>query len=92
MLAYRIEDMTCGGCVRAIRAAVARVAPTATLEADVAARRVQIEGSDVSDKAAGVRAAIAAAGFDVAPLEPAAAGTAAARGGGCGSGGCRCGG
>jgi copper chaperone len=87
MLAYRIEDMTCGGCVRAIRAAVARVAPTATVEADVAARRVHIDGSD---DAAGIRAAIAAAGFDVVPLEPAAAGTSAARGGGCGSGGCRC--
>jgi copper chaperone len=86
MLAYRIEDMTCGGCVRAIRAAVARVAPTATVHADVEARSVRIEGAD---DASGIGAAIAAAGFGAVPLEPAAAEAPAARGG-CGGGGCRC--
>ncbi|MCZ8098813.1 MAG: hypothetical protein O9972_12930 [Burkholderiales bacterium] len=62
--AYRIEDRACGGCVRAIRAAVARVAPMADMETDVAARRVHVEGSDLRDKAAGIRAAIAAARSD----------------------------
>lgn len=86
MLAYRIEDMTCGGCVRAIRTAVARVAPAASVEADVATRRVRIDGSE--DTAA-IGDAIAAAGFDARPLEAVAAGAPAARAG-CSPGGCRC--
>ena len=57
MITYRIEDMTCGGCVRAIRAAVARVAPAAAVHADVGTRGVSVEGAL---DAAAVDAAIAA--------------------------------
>jgi copper chaperone len=86
MIAYRIEDMTCGGCVRAIRAAVARVAPSATVRADVEARLVSVDGSD---DAAGIEAAIRAAGF--APAAIAAPQTPVPTGGrGCGAGACRC--
>ena len=88
MIAYRIEDMTCGGCVRAIRAAVARVTPSATVQADVAGRLVRIDGSD---DAPGIEAAIRAAGFDPVSVEPVAAGEPAT-GAGCGAGRCRCGG
>ncbi len=87
MIAYRIEDMTCGGCVRAIRAAVARVAPAAAVHADVGTRAVSVEGAP---DAAAVDAAIAAAGFHAQRVEPAAAEPIGR--GGCGGGGCRCGG
>jgi len=60
MINFQVEDMSCGGCVRAIRAAVAAVAPQAVLEADVASRRVSIEGTD---DAAAIEQAIAGAGF-----------------------------
>ena len=84
MIAYRIPDMTCGGCVRSIRAAVSTVAPGATVSADVPARRVQVDGAP--DPRA-VTAAIAAAGFDVQP-DPDATALApnAAPAGGCGCG------
>lgn len=61
MITFRVEDMTCGGCVRAIRAAVAAVAPGALVTADLASRRVEIEG--VVDGAA-IERAIAGAGFN----------------------------
>lgn len=86
MIGYRIEDMTCGGCVRAIRAAVARVAPQASVQADVASRSVRIDGSDDVDA---IGAAIAEAGFHASPAEVALAGPTP-RSGGCG--GCGCGG
>ncbi len=88
MIAYRIEDMTCGGCVRAIRAAVAKVTPSATVQADVGERLVRIGGID---DATAIEAAIRAAGFDAVAVEPAVAAEPAATGG-CGGGGCRCGG
>ncbi|MEI7447604.1 MAG: cation transporter, partial [Burkholderiales bacterium] len=57
MPSYEIPDMTCGGCVRAIRAAVARVAPSASLEVDLATRRVSVEGeADAAAAAAAVAA------------------------------------
>jgi copper chaperone CopZ len=62
MITFRVEDMTCGGCVRAIRAAVAALAPEALVAADVASRRVEIEG--VVDGTA-IERAIAGAGFNV---------------------------
>jgi copper chaperone len=86
MLAYRIDDMTCGGCVRAIRAAVAKVAPEASVQADVAARRVTIEGADHAS--AQVAEAIGAAGFAPVGIDAAGLG-AAASASGCGCGGGR---
>jgi copper chaperone len=74
MIAYRIEDMHCGGCVRAIGAAVSRVSPTATLQADVEARLLRV---DAGDDAAGIEAAIRAAGFDPVRIESDASGGAA---------------
>jgi copper chaperone len=85
MLAYRIDDMTCGGCVRAIRAAIAKVAPEASVQADVAARRITIEGADHAS--APVAEAIGAAGFAPVEIDPTVLGPgAAASGCGCGSG------
>lgn len=45
MITFRLEDMTCCECVRAIRAAVAAVAPGVLVTADVASRRVEIAGA-----------------------------------------------
>jgi copper chaperone len=88
MIAYRIEDMTCGGCVRAIRAAVGTVAPGAVLTADVEARTVRIEGASDATR---IEAAIAGAGFAPtridAPAAPAMAAGCGGSGGGCGCAG-----
>lgn len=42
MITLTINDMTCGGCVASITRVVKSLDPTATLEAEVAARRVSI--------------------------------------------------
>ena len=39
----RIEDMTCGGCARAVTKAIQSVDPDARIETDPAARRVKVE-------------------------------------------------
>ena len=39
----RIEDMTCGGCARAVTKAIQSADPDARIETDPAARRVKIE-------------------------------------------------
>jgi copper chaperone len=85
MINFQVEDMSCGGCVRAIRAAVAAVAPQAVLEADVAARRVSIEGTD---DAAALERAIAGAGFSALRVPDA---LGAAGGSGKAGKGCCCG-
>ncbi len=56
---FTIPDMDCGGCVRAITDAVHKQDAAATLEADLATKRVQINGT--GDFAA----AIESAGFTV---------------------------
>jgi copper chaperone len=39
----RIENMTCGGCARAVTKAIQSVDPGARIETDPAARRVMVE-------------------------------------------------
>ena len=60
MITLTINDMTCGGCVASITRVVKSLDPNATLEADVAARRVSIHTP--LDTAA-VVAAISNAGY-----------------------------
>jgi copper chaperone len=86
MIAYRIDDMTCGGCVRAIRAALNAVAPGAALAADLETRTVRIDGEVDPGR---IEAAIVDAGFAPVRIEVA---PVAATAGGCGGGGggCRC--
>jgi len=60
MITLTINDMTCGGCVASITRVVKSLDPTATLEAEVAARRVSI--NTPLDTAA-VVAAISNAGY-----------------------------
>ena len=60
MTRFTVPDMTCGGCVAAITAAVRRIDPAATVAADLPAHRVDITSSR---PAAELAAAIDGAGF-----------------------------
>ena len=66
MLVFNVEDMTCGHCASAISKAVKEVEPQATVEVDLAAKTVRVDG--VSN-AAEIREAISAAGFTPLPRE-----------------------
>jgi copper chaperone len=64
---YSVPAISCGHCKAAIEGEVSTVPGVAGVEVDIEGRTVRVEG-DASDDA--IRAAIDAAGFDVAP-EPA---------------------
>jgi copper chaperone len=57
---FQVEGMTCGGCAEAVKRAVLKAAPGATVAVDLAVGRVAV--SPVPDAAA-VAAAIDRAGF-----------------------------
>jgi copper chaperone len=57
---FHVEDMTCGGCARAVTAAVREVDPAAMVDADPPSRTVRVETARAE---AEIRAALAAAGF-----------------------------
>lgn len=91
MLAYRIEDMTCGHCVSAITRAVRDVDAGAKVDVDLASHLVRIDTTHAD--AAEFGEAITEAGYTPVPVPAAAAvpkSEAAARRGGC-CGGCGCG-
>ena len=60
MTRFTVPDMTCGGCVKAITAAVQRIDPAATVAADLPTHKVDITSSR---PAAELAAAIDGAGF-----------------------------
>lgn len=60
---FHIENMTCGGCVRGVTAAIRAVDPQARIEADPETRRVEVTSS--ADRAHLV-VALKAAGFATA--------------------------
>lgn len=57
---FHIENMTCGGCARAVTAAIRGIDPAATVKADPPARIVDV---DTVRAEAEVRTALTAAGF-----------------------------
>jgi copper chaperone len=57
---FHVEDMTCGGCARAVTAAVKAIDPEARVDADPPTRTVQVETRRAE---ADVRAALTDAGF-----------------------------
>lgn len=59
----RVEDMTCGGCVKGVTKAVQKVDPGATVSADLDARTVEV-ATGASREA--IATAIGNAGFTVA--------------------------
>jgi copper chaperone len=91
MITYRVDDMTCGHCVRAITQAVQAVDPEARVAIDLAQHSVRIDTARAGDEA--LRAAISGAGYtpQLSPPTQESAGTtplpaarAGCRGGGCG--------
>lgn len=57
---YHIQDMTCGGCARAVTATIKDLDENAVVSIDVEARRVDVESSSTNDA---IRQALAEAGF-----------------------------
>lgn len=57
---FRIEDMTCGGCVRRITKAVQSVDPDAIVDADVAGRQLRVSSAAPE---AQIAAALEGAGY-----------------------------
>lgn len=80
MIAFEVNDMTCGHCVSMIAKAVKATDKDAQVKVDLAAKRVEIEPA--SSDAAEFKAAIREAGYSpVEASQPAAA--APATGGSC---------
>lgn len=79
MISFTVPSMSCGHCVGVITRALKTVEPQAQVEIDLAAKRVQVQGSADRQRLA---QALAEAGYPpVAAAEP----LATARGGcGCG--------
>ncbi|MDR6757024.1 copper chaperone [Mycoplana sp. BE70] len=65
-LAFSVEDMTCGHCVRTITAAVEAAFPSAKVSADAASHRVTVAGVQDAGAIAGV---IAAEGYTPVTLD-----------------------
>jgi copper chaperone len=65
MIAFEVQDMSCGYCVKAITQAVQSVDRDAQVRIDLAAHRVEIDA--VGGDAAVFRAAIAEAGYTPQP-------------------------
>jgi len=59
---YRVPDIQCAHCERAITAEVSRVPGVEAVEVDLAAKRVTVRGARVDDGA--VRKAIDEAGYE----------------------------
>ena len=87
MIAFQVDDMTCGHCVNTLTRALAAADPQAQVRFDLAQHRVQIEPALASAQA--LREAMTTAGYTPVPVQPAPASPAAprARQGGC----CGCG-
>ena len=83
MLTFRVDDMTCGHCVRAITKAVQTAAPGASVVVDLAQHMVLVEAGAMA--AATVASAISDAGYTPVPVTAATPGVAPR------SSGCCCG-
>jgi copper chaperone len=60
---YVVQGMTCDHCVLSVREEVSEVRGVAAVDVDLAAGRLTVTGSDLSDDA--VRDAVAEAGYEV---------------------------
>ena len=63
-ITYTVSDMTCGPCKQAISSGLARVAGVASVDVDLATKRVVVRGDGLDDAA--LRVAIADAGYEAA--------------------------
>ncbi|ACF51476.1 copper chaperone [Stenotrophomonas maltophilia] len=57
---FHVEGMTCGGCARSVTKAIELVDPQASVQADPASRRVQVQTSASESQ---IVAALTDAGF-----------------------------
>ncbi len=64
-IAFQVQDMSCGHCVKSITAAVKAADPQADVRVDLAAHRVEIDAAAAS--AATLQSAIREAGFTPEP-------------------------
>lgn len=62
---YTVTGMTCGHCVASVREEVGELPGVAEVEVELASGRLTVSGSSIDDAA--VRAAVAEAGYEVAP-------------------------
>ena len=61
MIEFQVDDMTCGGCASRITKAVKGVTPAASVDINLAAHRVRVQGSGVVPEE--IEAAIKDAGY-----------------------------
>jgi copper chaperone len=61
---YAVKGMTCAHCVMSVREEVSEVRGVRAVNVDLASGRMTVSGENISDDA--VRAAVAAAGYEVA--------------------------
>ncbi len=81
MIAYQVNDMTCGHCVSMITKAVKWVDPAAKVAIDLASKRVEI--SSANAVAAELKDAIEAAGYTPVEASPGLSSPVPAKAGGC---------
>ena len=65
MIEFKVGDMTCSHCVRAVTEAVREAEPEARVYVDLETKRVRVEGASGSQKVAG---AIREAGYTPEPV------------------------
>ena len=64
-MTYQVTGMTCEHCVASVREEVAEISGVDTVEVDLSTGRLAVTGPQLDDAA--VRAAVAEAGYEVAP-------------------------
>ena len=62
MQTFKVDGMTCGGCVRGVTNAIKRIDPDSTVQVDLATKTVKV---DSALPCAQIVDAIKTAGFDV---------------------------
>ncbi|HEY0818310.1 MAG TPA: heavy-metal-associated domain-containing protein [Rhizobacter sp.] len=70
MISFEVNDMTCGHCVSAVTRAVKAVDKAATVQINLAEKRVQVDTAKASAEA--LADAIREAGYTPVPLAPTA--------------------
>jgi copper chaperone len=60
MIVFKVPNMSCGGCARAVQAALRAVAPGAEVQVDLRRREVSVAGAPDAD---GLARALRDAGF-----------------------------
>ncbi|MBS0440694.1 MAG: heavy-metal-associated domain-containing protein [Proteobacteria bacterium] len=78
MLAFQVNDMTCGHCASTITRAVKNADKDAKVTIDLATHRVTVEPTEIDGQQ--IRNAIAEAGYTPVPVEASASATAGAAG------------